>query len=83
MSLERWSLTIYVGIVLIWEAILQKDPHHGQSRTSGLVAWLCYLETPPPTNLIAMGCSTRHTKDFIQIQKPAKKIINLIKASIL
>jgi hypothetical protein len=60
------------------EPILRKDPHHGQIRTSGLVAWLCYLEPPPPTNLIAMGCSTRLTKDFIQIQKLVKKIINLI-----
>ncbi len=58
------------------EPIIRKYPHHGQSRTSSLVAWLCYLEPPPPTNLIAMGCSTRHTKDFIQIQKLAKKIIN-------
>jgi hypothetical protein len=30
-----------------------------------------------------MGCSTLHAKDIIQILKPAKKIINLMKASIL
>ncbi len=30
-----------------------------------------------------MDCSTRHTKDFIQILKLAKKTINLLKASIL
>ena len=28
-----------------------------------------------------MGCLTRHTKDFIQIIQPAKKIIHLMKAS--
>ncbi len=38
---------------------------------------------PPPGNLIAMGCSMRHVKDIIQILKPAKKIINLMKASFL
>ena len=36
-----------------------------------------------PGNLIAVGWLTRHTKDFFQILKPAKNIINLIKASIL
>ena len=36
-----------------------------------------------PSNLIEMGWSTRHTKDFFQILKLAKKIINLIKAYIL
>ena len=80
-SLKRHSLTSCVGIVVMMEPILRKKNHHGQSRTSGLVAWLCYLEPPPPTNLIAMGCSTRHTKDFIQIQKSAKKIINLFNFS--
>jgi hypothetical protein len=30
-----------------------------------------------------MGCSTGHTTDFVQILKPAKKKINLIKAAIL
>jgi hypothetical protein len=30
-----------------------------------------------------MGCSMGHTKYFVQILKPAKKIINLIKAAIL
>jgi hypothetical protein len=38
---------------------------------------------PPSGNRIAMGCSTRHAKDIIQILKRAKKIINLMKASIL
>jgi hypothetical protein len=30
-----------------------------------------------------MGCSTQHTKDFIQLLKTAKKIINYIKAFML
>ena len=30
-----------------------------------------------------MGCSRLHTKDFIQLSKPAKKIINFVNASIL
>ena len=34
-------------------------------------------------HLIAMGCSTRHTKDFIQLLNTAKKMINFIMASII
>jgi hypothetical protein len=61
----------------------QKRPPPWQSRTPGLAAWILWYQQPPPGNLIVMGWSTRHTKDFFQILKPAKKIINLIKASIL
>ncbi len=61
----------------------QKRPPPWQSRTPGLAAWLWYQQPPAPGYLIAMGCTTRHTKDFFQRLKPAKKIINLIKASIL
>jgi hypothetical protein len=53
-----------------------------QSRTPGLAAWLWYQQPPAPGYLIAMGWLTWHTKDFIQILKPAKKIINLMAASI-
>ena len=42
-----------------------------------------YQQPPAPGYLIAMGCSTRHTKDFIQRLKWATKIIHLITASIL
>ena len=61
----------------------QKRPPPWQSRTPGLAAWLWYQQPPAPGYLIAMGCKTWHTKDFIQRLKPAKKIISLIKASIL
>jgi hypothetical protein len=36
-----------------------------------------------PPGLFAMGWSRAQTKDFIQLSKPAKKIINFVKASIL
>ena len=60
-----------------------KRPPPWQSRTPGLAAWLCYQQPPAPGYLIAMGCLTRHAKDFIQRLKRATKIIHLIKASIL
>ena len=59
-------------------AYLEKRPPPWQSRTPGLVAWLCYQQPPAPGYLIAMGCLTRHTKDFIQRLKWATKIIHLI-----
>ena len=55
-----------------------KRPPQWQSRTPGLAAWLCYQQPPAPGYLIAMGCLTRHTKDFIQRLKWATKIIHLI-----
>ena len=61
----------------------KKRPPPWQSRTQGLAAWLWYQQPPAPGYLIAMGCLTRHTKDFIQRLKRATKIIHLIKASIL
>jgi len=61
----------------------ENRPPPWQSRTPGLAAWLCYQQPPAPGYLIAMGCSTRHTKDFIQRLKRATKIIHLTKASIL
>jgi hypothetical protein len=65
--------------------ILKRDHHHGKAerrvKSSGMD--MVINSCPPcPGNLIAMGCSTRHAKDIIQILKPAKKIINLMKASI-
>ena len=60
----------------------QKRPPPWQSRTPGLAAWLWYQQPPAPGYLIAMGWLTWHTKDFIQILKPAKKMINLMAASI-
>jgi hypothetical protein len=47
------------------------------------VAWLWYQQPSAPGNLIVIGWSMRQRKDFFQILKPAKIIINLIKASIL
>jgi len=61
----------------------ENRPPPWQSRTPGLAAWLCYQQPPAPGYLIAMGCSMRHTKDFIQRLKRATKIIHLIMASIL
>ncbi len=61
----------------------KKRPPPWQSRMPGLAAWLWYQMPPAPGYLIAMGCTTWHTKDFIQRLKTAKEITNLIKASIL
>jgi hypothetical protein len=65
--------------------IIKKEHHHGkwQSRTPVYRHGYGDKYLPPPGNRIAMGCSTRHAKDIIQILKRAKKIINLMKASIL
>jgi hypothetical protein len=61
----------------------ENRPPPWRSRMPGLVTWLCYQQPPAPGYLIAMGCSMRHTKDFILRLKRATKIIHLIKASIL
>ena len=60
----------------------ENRPPPWQSQTPGLAALLLYQQPPAPGYLIAMGWLTWHTKDFIQILKPAKKIINLMAASI-
>ena len=60
----------------------KKRPPPWQSQISGLTAWLWYQQPPAPGYLIAMGWLTWHMKDFIQILKPAKKMINLMAASI-
>ncbi len=48
-----------------------------------ILIYLDNREPPAPVNLIAMGNTTPHTKDFFQKLESAKEIINLIKASIL
>ena len=61
----------------------KKRPPPWQSQISGLTAWLWYQQPPAPGYLIAMGCTTWHSKYFIRRLKRATKIIHLIKASIL
>ena len=61
----------------------KKRPPPWQSQILGLTAWLWYQQPPAPGYLIAMGCTTWHSKYFIRRLKRATKIIHLIKASIL
>ena len=63
--------------------ILKKEHHHGKAERRVYRHGYGDKYLPPPGNRIAMGCSTRHAKDIIQILKLAKKRINLMKASIL
>ena len=82
--LHMWGKNTKSTTILRGEDVMksQKRPPPWQSRTPGLAAWLWYQQPPAPGYLIAMGWLTWHTKDFIQILKPAKKMINLMAASI-
>jgi hypothetical protein len=73
---------LQVSIVLIYLLYLTKDlvkkkkitmvkPFAGSSGMD-----ILNIVAPPPSNPFAMGSPRTHTKDFIQLLKPAKKKIN-------
>jgi hypothetical protein len=70
-----------MGIVVMREQILKRAPHHGKAERQAQRHGYG-INSRPPSATSHDGLVDAAYEGFFQILKPAKKIINLIKASI-